>query len=193
MILTNFEAALCNKLNLYFLLFPEFLSATRSHLLTSPPHGKKSGSEKSPSSSPSSAASSSRSSSPSSNSDQDTNTNTDSDRPALSYVTLISMAILEHPDKRLVLGDIYQYLMDKYPHFKNSSDRAWRNSIRHNLSINECFIKVGRLDNGKGNYWAIHPACVEDFSKGDFRRRQARRRARRAQNVNVSRMSQSYK
>lgn len=32
---------------------------------------------------------------------------------------------------------------------------------------------------GKGNYWAIHPNCLEDFKKGDFRRRQARRRARR--------------
>ena len=31
--------------------------------------------------------------------------------------------------------------------------------------------------NDLGNYWAIHPACVEDFARGDYRRRQARRRA----------------
>lgn len=34
---------------------------------------------------------------------------------------------------------------------------------------------------GKGNYWTIHPACIDDFAKGDFRRRQARRRARKGQ------------
>ncbi|KAL4227942.1 hypothetical protein ACF0H5_013381 [Mactra antiquata] len=32
----------------------------------------------------------------------------------------------------------------------------------------------------KGNYWTIHPACVDDFANGDFRRRQARRRARKS-------------
>jgi hypothetical protein len=32
---------------------------------------------------------------------------------------------------------------------------------------------------GKGNYWTIHPACIDDFANGDFRRRQARRRARK--------------
>ncbi len=32
---------------------------------------------------------------------------------------------------------------------------------------------------GKGNFWSIHPACEDDFAKGDYRRRHARRRARR--------------
>ena len=87
------------------------------------------------------------------------------------------MAILESDEKKLVLSDIYQFVMDRFP-FYNNQERAWRNSIRHNLSLNECFIKAGRAENGKGNYWAIHPACVDDFSKGDYRRRHARRRAR---------------
>ena len=99
------------------------------------------------------------------------------EKPAHSYIGLISMALLASAEKKLVLSDIYQFIMDKFPYY-NNPDRAWRNSIRHNLSLNECFIKAGRADNGKGNYWAIHPACVEDFAKGDFRRRQARRRAR---------------
>ena len=68
--------------------------------------------------------------------------------------------------------------MDNFSYY-NNKEKAWRNSIRHNLSLNECFIKNGRADNGKGNYWSIHPACEDDFSKGDFRRRQARRRARK--------------
>lgn len=41
------------------------------------------------------------------------------------------------------------------------------------MSLNDCFIKVGRAPNGKSSYWTIHPANLEDFSKGDFRRKQA--------------------
>uniref|UniRef100_A0A8C2TBT7 Fork-head domain-containing protein n=1 Tax=Coturnix japonica TaxID=93934 RepID=A0A8C2TBT7_COTJA len=47
---------------------------------------------------------------------------------------------------------------------------GWRNSVRHNLSLNECFVKAGRSDNGKGHFWAIHPANMEDFAKGDYHR-----------------------
>ncbi|CAG2198059.1 unnamed protein product [Mytilus edulis] len=67
--------------------------------------------------------------------------------------------------------------MDNFP-FYNNKEKAWRNSTRHNLSLNECFMKNGRADNGKGNYWSIHLSCIEDFAKGDFSRRQARRRVR---------------
>lgn len=69
--------------------------------------------------------------------------------------------------------------MDNFP-FYNNREKAWRNSIRHNLSLNECFVKSGRSNNGKGNYWSIHLACLEDFAKGDFRRRNARRRVRKS-------------
>lgn len=101
------------------------------------------------------------------------------EKPPHSYIALISMAILSTSDKKMLLSDIYQYVMDKFP-FYNNKEKAWRNSIRHNLSLNECFVKNGRADNGKGNFWSIHPACVEDFARGDFRRRQARRRARKS-------------
>nr|XP_028569866.1 forkhead box protein D3-like [Podarcis muralis] len=100
------------------------------------------------------------------------------DKPNQSYIALISTAILSSPEKKLLLSDIYQWIMDKYPYFKNK-EKSWRNSVRHNLSLNECFIKAGRSDNGKGHYWAIHPANLEDFSKGDYHRRRARRRIRR--------------
>jgi hypothetical protein len=103
------------------------------------------------------------------------------EKPAESYIAQISMAILSTSDKKMLLSDIYSYLMARYPYYKLSDDKAWRNSIRHNLSLNECFVKNGRADNGKGHYWSVHPACLEDFNKGDFRRRQARRRARRCQ------------
>ncbi|XP_033926520.1 forkhead box protein L2-like [Melopsittacus undulatus] len=103
------------------------------------------------------------------------------DKPAQSYIALISTAILSSPEKKLLLSDIYQWIMDHYPYFKNK-EKSWRNSVRHNLSLNECFVKAGRSDNGKGHFWAIHPANLEDFAKGDYQRRRARRRVRR---VNV--------
>lgn len=99
-------------------------------------------------------------------------------KPNHSYIGLIAMAILSSRDKKLVLSDIYQWILDNYPYFRTRGP-GWRNSIRHNLSLNDCFIKSGRSANGKGHYWAIHPANIEDFQKGDFRRRRAQRRVRR--------------
>ena len=91
-------------------------------------------------------------------------------KPTHSYIALIAMAILSCPNKKMILGDIYQYISDNFPYYRNK-DKSWRNSIRHNFSLNECFIKAGRREKGKGNYWAIHPANLEDFVNGDFRRR----------------------
>lgn len=46
-------------------------------------------------------------------------------------------------------------------------------------------MKTGRSANGKGHYWTIHPANLEDFSRGDFRRRRAQRRVRRSLGLTV--------
>ncbi|XP_020795717.2 LOW QUALITY PROTEIN: forkhead box Q2 [Boleophthalmus pectinirostris] len=104
--------------------------------------------------------------------------NKSEEKPNQSYIALISKAILASQQKKLLLCDIYQWIMDHYPYFK-SKDKNWRNSVRHNLSLNECFIKAGRSDNGKGHFWAIHPSNYHDFSKGDYHCRRARRRVRR--------------
>uniref|UniRef100_A0A915ADA6 Uncharacterized protein n=1 Tax=Parascaris univalens TaxID=6257 RepID=A0A915ADA6_PARUN len=37
-----------------------------------------------------------------------------------------------------------------------------------------------------GHYWAIHPANIEDFQKGDFRRRRAQRKVRRHMGLSVN-------
>lgn len=112
-------------------------------------------------------------------------------KPTHSYIALIAMAILSNPSKKMILGDIYQYISDNFPYYRNK-DKSWRNSIRHNLSLNECFIKAGRSENGKGNYWAIHPANLEDFANGDFRRRRARRRVRRSSSLKFGASSAGY-
>ncbi|XP_069136627.1 uncharacterized protein [Argopecten irradians] len=105
-------------------------------------------------------------------------------KPNHSYIGLIAMAILSHREKKLVLSDIYQWILDNYAYFRTRGP-GWRNSIRHNLSLNDCFIKSGRSANGKGHYWAIHPANLEDFQKGDFRRRRAQRRVRKHMGLSV--------
>ncbi|KAH8385439.1 hypothetical protein KR009_007706 [Drosophila setifemur] len=105
-------------------------------------------------------------------------------KPQHSYIGLIAMAILSSVEMKLVLSDIYQYILDNYPYFR-SRGPGWRNSIRHNLSLNDCFIKSGRSANGKGHYWAIHPANMDDFRKGDFRRRKAQRKVRKHMGLSV--------
>ena len=112
-------------------------------------------------------------------------TNSKAGKPSESHVELISRAIMESSEQRLILADIYQYFYDNYPYFQ-TAPRGWRNTVRYNLSTNECFIKKGRAPSGRGFYWAIHPACVEDFQKGEFNRRLARQRVQYATRVGAS-------
>ncbi|VDM35529.1 unnamed protein product [Hydatigera taeniaeformis] len=65
---------------------------------------------------------------------------------------MIAMAIRASPNKRCTLSEIYQYLHSKYPFFRGSYT-GWKNSVRHNLSLNEVFIKLPKdmLDKQKTN------------------------------------------
>ncbi|XP_049291079.1 forkhead box protein K2-like isoform X2 [Anopheles funestus] len=78
-------------------------------------------------------------------------------KPPYSYSRLIVQAILASPLQQLTLSEIYTFLKDKYPFFRNHSRNGWKNSIRHNLSLNRFFVKVPRpfATAGKGSYWRI--------------------------------------
>ncbi|XP_010896115.1 forkhead box protein F2 [Esox lucius] len=94
------------------------------------------------------------------------------EKPPYSYIALIVMAIQSSPTKRLTLSEIYQFLQARFPFFRGSY-QGWKNSVRHNLSLNECFIKLpkGLGRPGKGHYWTIDPASEFMFEEGSFRRR----------------------
>ncbi|XP_078372712.1 uncharacterized protein LOC144656359 [Oculina patagonica] len=102
---------------------------------------------------------------------------TNEEKPTQSYIGLIGKAILSSSQQKLVLGDIYNYILTNYPYFRNKGP-GWRNSIRHNLSLNDCFVKMGRSPNGKGHFWAINPINYDDFSRGEYKRKRASRRNR---------------
>ncbi|CAL1525963.1 unnamed protein product [Lymnaea stagnalis] len=96
-------------------------------------------------------------------------------KPPYSYIALITMALESSPSGMMTLNEIYTYIMNKFPYFKENQQR-WQNSIRHNLSLNDCFIKISRAPGrpGKGNYWALHPSCGDMFGNGSFLRRAKR-------------------
>ena len=67
--------------------------------------------------------------------------NVRNDKPPFSYIALIVMAIQSVPNKKMTLNEIYQYLQCNFPFFQNEY-QGWKNSVRHNLSLNECFLKL---------------------------------------------------
>ncbi|XP_077348230.1 forkhead box protein Q1 [Lithobates pipiens] len=97
-------------------------------------------------------------------------------KPPYSYIALIAMAIRDSATGRLTLAEINDYLMKKFPFFRGQYT-GWRNSVRHNLSLNDCFVKVLRDPSrpwGKDNYWMLNPNSEYTFADGVFRRRRKR-------------------
>nr|XP_026492136.1 forkhead box protein J3-like isoform X2 [Vanessa tameamea] len=77
-------------------------------------------------------------------------------KPAYSYASMIRLAISSSPNGKMTLNEIYNYICNAFPYYKEAG-KGWMNSIRHNLSLNKCFMKVARSkdDPGKGSYWAM--------------------------------------
>ncbi|KAL3102603.1 hypothetical protein niasHT_022890 [Heterodera trifolii] len=102
-------------------------------------------------------------------------TNSSHQKPPFSYIALISMAIVNSKEKKLTLSQICEFIMNKFEYYREKFP-AWQNSIRHNLSLNDCFRKLPREPGnpGKGNYWYLDPNAESMFDNGSFLRRRKR-------------------
>ncbi|XP_063924514.1 forkhead box protein O-like [Zophobas morio] len=79
----------------------------------------------------------------------------------LSYADLITQAITSSPNQRLTLSQIYDWMVQNVPYFKEKSDKnssaGWKNSIRHNLSLHKRFMRVHNEETGRSSWWMVNP------------------------------------
>ncbi|XP_021708375.1 forkhead box protein O isoform X2 [Aedes aegypti] len=91
----------------------------------------------------------------------------------LSYADLITQAISSAGDNRLTLSQIYEWMVQNVPYFKDKGDSnssaGWKNSIRHNLSLHNRFMRVQNEGTGKSSWWMLNP----DAKPGKSVRRRA--------------------
>ncbi|XP_052865998.1 forkhead box protein O [Anopheles cruzii] len=109
----------------------------------------------------------------------------------LSYADLITQAISSATDSRLTLSQIYEWMVQNVPYFKDKGDSnssaGWKNSIRHNLSLHNRFMRVQNEGTGKSSWWMLNPdakpgksvrrrAASMETSKYEKRRGRAKKR-----------------
>ncbi|KAL2096143.1 hypothetical protein ACEWY4_008291 [Coilia grayii] len=88
-------------------------------------------------------------------------------KPIYSYSILIFMALRSSKTGSLPVSEIYSFMTEHFPYFKTAPD-GWKNSVRHNLSLNKCFEKVDNKSGNasrKGCLWALNPAKVEKMQE----------------------------
>ncbi|KAL4657885.1 forkhead box protein J1-A-like [Arapaima gigas] len=92
-------------------------------------------------------------------------------KPPYSYATLICMAMQSSNKPQVSLSYIYKWIQENFLYFRYA-DSTWQNSVRHNLSLNKCFIRVPRQKHepGKGGYWTMDPQYAEQLLSGAVRR-----------------------
>ncbi|KAF0308484.1 Protein fork head [Amphibalanus amphitrite] len=112
-------------------------------------------------------------------SQQSTTGQTDSKhtKPSLSYVNLITLALLNSETGSLRCNEIYDFLQRMFPYFREVSSKTWKNDTRHALSSNQSssnFCKApeckdtselyGELLRGMAFYSGLEPGSPCDQS-----------------------------
>ncbi|KAB0394468.1 hypothetical protein E2I00_014489, partial [Balaenoptera physalus] len=77
------------------------------------------------------------------------------------------MALKNSKTGSLPVSEIYSFMKEHFPYFKTAPD-GWKNSVRHNLSLNKCFEKVENKMSGssrKGCLWALNLARIDKMEE----------------------------
>lgn len=92
-----------------------------------------------------------------------------------SYSDLIVQAIESSPDQRATLAMIYEWMTKNIDYFRGKGDSnssaGWKNSIRHNLSLQPRFMRVPNEGTGKSSWWVINHEASSKMMKAPPRRR----------------------
>lgn len=96
-------------------------------------------------------------------------------KPNMSYVSMIVLAINSVPERQLTLSQIYEYMKRRWSDAFDREYVGWKNSVRHNLSLNDCFVKVPKEvgASGKGHKWTLMDGWQSMFENqgGSYKRR----------------------
>ncbi|KAM6895290.1 forkhead box protein M1 [Xenentodon cancila] len=79
-----------------------------------------------------------------------------SERPPYSYMAMIQFAINSKQNRKMTLKEIYMWIEEHFPYYREVAKPGWKNSIRHNLSLHDMFIRETTPD-GKISFWTIRP------------------------------------
>eukprot|EP00045_Choanoeca_perplexa_P003165 m.28942 g.28942 ORF g.28942 m.28942 type:complete len:350 (+) comp11900_c0_seq1:192-1241(+) len=98
------------------------------------------------------------------------------EKPTVSYAKLAALAIAGHPEERASVADIYKWVMDRYPYFRQGKP-WWKNCIRHNLSMKKCFVRETQPE-GNGSVWTLDPNHRQEILHSTTPRNLSRKRRR---------------
>ncbi|KAJ1177325.1 hypothetical protein NDU88_002584 [Pleurodeles waltl] len=86
------------------------------------------------------------------------------ERPPKSYSEIIHLAISSSQAKRMTLKQIYTWVEDHFPYYRDCAKPGWKNSIRHTLSTRDIFVRETG-ENEKVTFWTLKTHSDSNLSQ----------------------------